>query len=125
MPVWKSLLMIFASVLIGVFGQLSLKSGMTQVGRVDAQALSHPVQTLVRVFTTPIILAGIALYIVGTLIWLVVLSRMDLSFAYPLVATTYVFTPLLAHLLLNEPIPTLRWLGIAFILVGVFIVAKA
>lgn len=122
---WKSLLMIFASVLIGVFGQLSLKTGMTQVGRIDAEALSRPVQTLVRIFTTPIILAGIAMYIVGTLIWLVVLSRMDLSFAYPLVATTYVFTPLLAHLLLNEPIPTLRWLGIAFILVGVFIVARA
>jgi drug/metabolite transporter (DMT)-like permease len=117
--------MIFASVLIGVFGQLSLKTGMTQVGRIDAQALSQPVQTLVRIFTTPIILAGIAMYIVGTLIWLVVLSRMDLSYAYPLVATTYVFTPLLANVLLHEPIPTLRWLGIAFILVGVFIVARA
>jgi len=123
--VWKSLLMIFASVLIGVFGQLSLKTGMTQVGRIDAQALSQPIQTLIRIFTTPIILAGIAMYIVGTLIWLVVLSRMDLSYAYPLVATTYVFTPLLANVLLHEPIPTLRWLGIAFILVGVFIVARA
>jgi len=123
--VWKSLLMIFASVLIGVFGQLSLKSGMTQVGRIDAQTLAQPVQLLVRIFTTPIILAGIAMYIVGTLIWLVVLSRMELSFAYPLVATTYVFTPLLAHLLLGEPIPALRWLGIGLILVGVVFVARA
>ena len=122
---WKSLLLIFASVLIGVFGQLSLKSGMTQVGRIDAQALAQPVQLLVRIFTTPIILAGIAMYIVGTLIWLVVLSRMELSFAYPLVATTYVFTPLLAHLLLGEPIPALRWLGIGLILVGVVFVARA
>ncbi len=122
---WKSLLMIFASVLIGVFGQLSLKSGMTQVGRIDAQTLAQPVQLLVRIFTTPIILAGIAMYIVGTLIWLVVLSRMELSFAYPLVATTYVFTPLLAHLLLGEPIPALRWLGIGLILVGVVFVARA
>lgn len=122
---WKSLLMIFASVLIGVFGQLSLKSGMTQVGRIDAQALAQPVQLLVRIFTTPIILAGLAMYVVGTLIWLVVLSRMELSFAYPLVATTYVFTPLLAHLLLGEPIPALRWLGIGLILVGVFFVARA
>ncbi len=122
---WKSLLMIFASVLIGVFGQLSLKTGMTQVGRIDAQALAQPIQLLVRIFTTPIILAGIAMYIVGTLIWLVVLSRMELSFAYPLVATTYVFTPLLAHLLLGEPIPAMRWLGIGLILVGVFFVARA
>ncbi len=117
--------MIFASVLIGVFGQLSLKTGMTQVGRIDAQALAQPIQLLVRIFTTPIILAGIAMYIVGTLIWLVVLSRMELSFAYPLVATTYVFTPLLAHLLLGEPIPAMRWLGIGLILVGVFFVARA
>ena len=117
--------MIFVSVLIGVFGQLSLKTGMTQVGRIDAQVLSHPIQLFVRIFTTPIILAGLALYIVGTLIWLVVLSRLDLSFAYPLVATTYVFTPLLAHLILREPIPSLRWLGIVLILAGVYIVARA
>lgn len=122
---WKSLALIFVSVLIGVFGQLSLKTGMTQVGRIDAEALSQPVQLLLRIFTTPIILAGIALYIVGTLIWLVVLSRLDLSFAYPLVATTYVFTPLLAHLLLKEPIPAMRWVGIALILIGVYIVARA
>jgi len=117
--------MIFVSVLIGVFGQLSLKTGMTQVGRIDAQVLAHPAQLFVRIFTTPIILAGLALYIVGTLIWLVVLSRLDLSFAYPLVATTYVFTPLLAHLILREPIPSLRWLGIVLILAGVYIVARA
>jgi drug/metabolite transporter (DMT)-like permease len=121
----KSLLLIFASVLIGVFGQLSLKTGMNHIGVIDAKALHQPLQLLVRIFTTPIILAGIAMYIVGTLIWLVVLSRMDLSFAYPLVATTYVFTPLLANLILREPIPSLRWLGIVVILAGVFIVARA
>ena len=121
----RSLALIFVSVLIGVFGQLSLKTGMSHVGRIDAQALHQPLQLLVRVFTTPIILAGIAMYIVGTLIWLVVLSRLDLSFAYPLVATTYVFTPLLANLILHEQIPGLRWVGIALIMLGVIVVARA
>ena len=120
----KSLALIFISVLIGVFGHLSLKTGMSQVGRIDAEALHQPLQLLVRVFSRPIILAGIAMYIVGTLIWLVVLSRMDLSFAYPLVATTYVFTPLLANLILREPIPGVRWIGIALILIGVAVVAR-
>ena len=86
--------------------------------------LHHPVQLLVNIFTTPIILAGVAMYIVGTLIWLVVLSRLDLSFAYPLVASTYIFTPLLANLLLHEHIPGLRWVGIIVILIGVIIVAR-
>jgi drug/metabolite transporter (DMT)-like permease len=121
----QSLALIFLSVLIGVFGQLSLKTGMTHVGRIDAAALHQPLQLLWKIFTTPIILAGVAMYVVGTLIWLVVLSRLDLSFAYPLVATTYVFTPLLANLLLHEQIPGLRWVGIVVILIGVVIVARA
>ena len=119
----KSLL-ILLSVIMGVSGQLRLKMGMGQVGLTDIKGLATLFQIIFGVFTTPLIVAGLAFYAVGSLFWLAVLSRLDLSLAYPMLALTYVLVPMTAWLFLGEQIPGERWLGIGVIIVGVLIISK-
>ena len=120
----KSLTLVLANVLVGAVGQLMLKAGMTQVGRIGSEQLSRPVETLVRIFTTPFILVALPLYGGAMILWLVAISRLDLSFAYPLLALAFAINPLLARLLLGESIPWERWIGILVICIGVVIVSR-
>jgi len=122
-----SLLLIFMDVCVSVAGQLLLKKGMMAVGRIDAAFFSQPFQALWRIFTTsPFVILGLGLYSFGAIFWLIVLSRVNLSYAYPLIALTYVLIPLAAWLVLHEPaIPLIRWVGMAIIIVGVVLVAQS
>ncbi len=120
-----SLALILVSVACGVGGQLSLKMGMTQVGRIDSRAIAQPVHLVLGVASNPLVIGGLGLYAFSAVVWLTVLSRVPLSFAYPLVALSYAFTPLLASFLLGESLPSLRWLGIVTICLGVFIVSRS
>ena len=119
-----SLPLIFFSVLCGIGGQLTLKVGMNHVGQIGPQALEQPLAVALRVLSTPLVLAGLGLYGLGAVAWLTVLSRVPLSFAYPLLAMSYAFTPVLAWIVLKESVPSLRWIGIATICLGIFVVSR-
>ncbi|MGQ9517612.1 MAG: EamA family transporter [Anaerolineae bacterium] len=123
----KTILLILFDVLVSVAGQLTLKRGMMEVGKIDAAFFTSPLAGIWRMFTTtPLVLLGLAMYGVGAFIWLIVLSRANLSYAYPMIALTYVLVPLAAWLFLNEPaIPPLRWAGMALIIIGVALVAQS
>jgi multidrug transporter EmrE-like cation transporter len=111
--------------LIATLGQLLLKTGMRQVGPISGSDLSNPFPLLLTVFTNPWILIAIPIYVAGFLMWLIVLSKLDLSHAYPFLAVTYVLVPLLSWLLLGEQVPSMRWIGIAVICVGLVLVGWA
>jgi undecaprenyl phosphate-alpha-L-ara4N flippase subunit ArnE len=67
---------------------------------------------------------GLTFYVMGAAFWLMVLSKLDLSLAYPMLALTYVLIPLASQFILGEQVPALRWLGVGVIFVGVVIVAQ-
>jgi multidrug transporter EmrE-like cation transporter len=117
--------LILIAVVIGVVGQVSLKVGMNQVGAIDAGSLARPMETLMRVFSTPLVWLGLSCYGVSALLWLVVLSRLDLSYAYLMLASMYVLIPLVSWLFLGERIPPMRWLGMVVVVLGVVIVARS
>ncbi len=121
----STLPMILLSVLCGVSGQLTLKAGMTQVGRIGAETLSQPFQLALRVLSCPFVLGGLALYALGAVSWLMVLSRLPLSAAYPVLAITYAVIPFLAWLVFGESVSVTRWLGIVVICVGIVIVSQS
>lgn len=121
----SSLSLILVSLLCGIGGQITLKAGMTQVGHIGAEALAQPLAVVVRVLSSPLVIGGLGLYVLGAVAWLTVLSRVPLSFAYPFLALSYAFTPLLAWLILGESVPSLRWLGIATICLGVILVSRS
>ena len=120
-----SLLLIVVSVSLGVVGQLSLKVGMNRVGAIDAASLARPVETLLSVFSMPLVWLGLACYGLGALFWLVILSRLELSRAYLMLASMYVLIPLVSWLFLGERIPPMRWVGMVVVVLGVVIVARS
>ena len=72
----------------------------------------------------PYVWGGLFLFGLSALVWLVVLSRASLSFAYPFAALTYVLILLFDQFVLDETVPPLRWAGVAFIGVGIILVSQ-
>jgi len=73
----------------------------------------------------PHILAGLACYVVSVVVWVVGLSKVPVSIAYPMLSIGYVVNAIAAYYLLNEQVTPLRLAGIGVIIVGVFIVARS
>ncbi len=120
----KNLILIMASVSLAVCGQVSLKIGMNKVGEISSAHLSQPVQTLINMFSNPNVFVGLSLYVCASVIWLVVLSRVDLSFAYPMMGMSYVFILFISKYLLKEDVMPFRWLGAVLICTGVVIISR-
>jgi drug/metabolite transporter (DMT)-like permease len=121
--VQTSILAVF-SVLLATAGQLLLRNGMQSVGVIDARRLQRPILLATQVFRSPSVLLGLGIFIISAVAWLIVLSRVPLSFAYPFVGLTYVFVTLASRLFLHEPVPSLRWLGLLLILMGIAVVGR-
>lgn len=112
-------------VLASVSGQLSLKLAMNQVGAIGLAQVANPIATAIRVFSNPLMWLALALYSTAFIAWLIVLSRINLSLAYPLLALTYVLIPIASWVILGEQVPTLRWVGITIIAVGIVAVGAS
>lgn len=120
----KSWMMIFISVVLGVIGQLSMKHGMSKIGFIsfDLTSLSS---NFLRTITAPFVLLGLFSYAISAIFWLVVLSRVDLSYAYPMVSIGYVLVLILSWALFHEHIPFIRIMGVLLICSGVFLISRS
>ncbi len=110
------------SVLAVVIGQVLIKKGLNLLGDIDFT--SGLVSAYVKMFLSPWVVGGLSLYIIGVVFWLYVLSKLDLSYAYPFLALTYVLIALSSSWFLNEHISAIRWIGIAIICIGIILIAK-
>ena len=119
-----ALIYILAAVLASAVGQLVLKKGMGSMGALTLDA-GHLGGILARIITNPYVLLGLAIYACGTLFWLVALSRVDLSYAYPFVSFSYVVMLIASWLLLNEHISLLRIAGSAVVILGVLLISRS
>lgn len=115
------MLLIFALLLtaisFSVMGELLLKAGMNQVGE-----LSLTFDGFLRTFTEWRVILGFTFIFGGSLFWLGVISRVDFSFAYPMLALSYLVSMIPARLFLNEQITTNRVVGAMIIVVGVIVI---
>jgi drug/metabolite transporter (DMT)-like permease len=117
--------MILVSVGLAAFAQLALKAGMNRVNAELAPAtFSMNGPSLRALISQPFVWGGLALFGLSALVWLVVLSRASLSFAYPFAALTYVTILLFDHFVLDEQVPALRWGGVACIGLGIFLISR-
>ena len=119
----KDFLLLICNVLFTVTGQLLLKQGMLQVGRVEG--VSRVIHKLIQAFMNPFVIGGIATYGFTTMIWLVILSRVKLSVAYPIISLGYLLSILFSWIFFKESIPRIRVLGAVVICIGVYLVASA
>ena len=113
-------------VLLSASAQIALKRGVSS-GPVQALLKSHaplPEFILHAVFA-PLVILGLALYVASTLLWLLVLAKADVSYAYPFVSLGFVIITLYSHYMMTEPLSALKMSGIALITVGVVCVARS
>lgn len=118
------LALIIGSVLLAATAQLTLKYGMSQGEPIGRGALKAPVATAFNVLSRPAVLGGLTLFAMSALLWLVVLSRVSLSFAYPFAASTYVLILLFDRFVLHEPVSAVRWAGVFLIISGLVLISR-
>jgi multidrug transporter EmrE-like cation transporter len=117
-----SIALVVVSVGFAIAGQLTLKSAMNHIGRIGAQEVRAVGDTVVRVAREPRLWAGLVLFGISSIFWIVVLSRVPLSVAYPFVGISYIAIVLLSRLVLHENVPGLRWLGVCVVAAGIVII---
>jgi len=116
--------LILAGVLLNAAAQLLLKAGTNAVGHFEFSA-ANIVPIGLRLALEPFILGGVACYVVSLVVWIMALSRVEVSIAYPMLSIGYVINAVAAWYLFGESLTALRLTGIGFIVVGVFLVARS
>ena len=120
----KNLIMIFTSVVLGVLGQLSMKHGMSGV-KLSAVSPVKLLQGFFHALLNLYVIGGFALYALSAMVWLVILSRVELSFAYPLISTGYIAVVFLSWLLFHEHVTLIRVAGTLVICAGVYLITRS
>ena len=120
---WLSFALILSGVLLNAAAQLLLKAGTNTLGVVSFTADGWFGQAF-RVGTNPHIVAGMFCYAISLVVWIMGLSRVPVSIAYPMLSIGYVISAVAAYYLFGEVLGPMRWLGIGFIIVGVFLVSR-
>jgi multidrug transporter EmrE-like cation transporter len=116
--------LILCGVLLNALAQLLLKAGVNAIGAF-AFSRDNLIPVGIKLATQIPILAGLACYVVSVVVWILGLSRVDVSVAYPMLSLGYVVNAAAAWWLFGEQVTPERALGIGVILVGVYIVARS
>ncbi len=117
--------LILTSVVLAGIAQITLKTGVNHVTDATGGGELHMnAENLKSLLSSPIVWAGLLLFALSAIVWLFALSRASLSFAYPFAALSYVLIVLFSVLVLHEDVPVLRWVGVAFIVSGIMLVAQ-
>ena len=119
-----ALAFLMAGVLLNAGAQLLLKAGTNALGVITLSRDTWP-DTLTRMATQGHFVLGAACYVLSLFVWILGLSRVPVSIAYPLLSVGYIVNAVAAHYLFGEDVTATRWLGIGFIVVGVWLVAKS
>ena len=121
---WGSFALILTGVLLNAAAQLMLKAGANRVGpvEIEMQALTAVARELA--FSAPIA-GGIACYVVSVVVWILALTRVDVSLAYPMLSIGYVVNAVAAWILFGEHLSPMRLAGIFVIILGVYLLAAS
>lgn len=120
----KTHVMVVLMVLFSSVGDILLSKGMKQIGSVDPSSPASLATAFVQTVTNGTIWLGIASFLLFFLSYLLVLSWADYSYVMPASAIGYVIVPLLAYAILRESVTSTRWMGVALICAGVWLVGR-
>jgi multidrug transporter EmrE-like cation transporter len=118
------LALVLTGVMLNAAAQLLLKAGSRAIADLDF-SLANAWTLAERIALNPPILAGVALYVVSVVFWILALSRVDVSIAYPMLSIGYIVSALAGWLLFSEAVSPARVAGIVVIIVGVWLVARS
>jgi drug/metabolite transporter (DMT)-like permease len=123
--IWKhrmilTLIIFCCTAALGFTGQTLIKAGLNEVHVANHSGL----QWMLHAYTNLRVVAGAVLVGFGFLLWILVLSRLDLSQAMPMLAITYVPWLIIARVALKENVTVAQWVGVVLITVGVYFVLR-
>ena len=116
--------LILTSVSLNALAQILLKQGMLTVGRFDFAA-GQLATILPKVALNPFVAGGMACYALSIALWLLVLSRVEVSAAYPFLSIGYVIAAAAGYWFFDENLGGVRILGITLICAGVMLVSRS
>jgi drug/metabolite transporter (DMT)-like permease len=118
----KNLLLIVLTVMINTTGQFVIKTGVNKIGKISIT--QNLFGTILRALTSWVIIGGFGLYFLSAILWIIILSRAELSWAFPILSLSYVITVLASPILLNESFSVQRLMGTLVICIGVYLVSR-
>lgn len=119
-----SFTLIMIGVLLNAAAQLLLKAGTNSVGAF-AFSRENILPVGWQLATEPHIIAGMSCYVISVVVWVLALSRVEVSIAYPMVSIGYLLNAIAAWYLFGEAVSMTRLVGIGVIILGVFIVSRS
>ena len=117
-----NILLILLSVLLNCAAQLLIRKGMMIVGEINA---SNVMQMFAPMLTNVFLWLALLCYGFSFFLWMVVLSRVEVSYAYPFLSVGYVITMIAGYAFFAEDINFMRILGVAIICLGVFLISRS
>lgn len=119
---WYNFILIIANILITCAAQLLMRKGMMEIGTVSLSTVWSHMGAIVQCGW--LWLSGLC-YVVSMLLWMIVLSRLEVGYAYPFLSLGYVVAAVAGYYFWDESLSLLRIAGILVICIGVFMVAKS
>lgn len=118
------LLIVFIDMLESVY-EFFFKKGMNVIGEFTYRGFNPALHYVGDVVSNPWIMIGLVIIIIETVLWIAVLSKIDLSLAFPLASSSYVFILLVSAFILHEQVSVNRVIGTVLIMIGIVIVTKS
>lgn len=121
---WAAFGLVMTGVLLNAIAQLALKASVSDTGiiNLDMQSLFSSAGTLA---TNLWLWLGLICYAISVVVWILALSRVDVSIAYPMLSVGYIVNAIAASHLFNEPMGLGKVIGIGVIMLGVYILARS
>lgn len=119
-----NLLLILTGVLLNAGAQLVLKKGMSQIGAIQVD-ISSIMYMLTKILSNIYVWLGLIFYVISFVVWLMVLSRVDVSYAYPFLSIGYIIAAIVGYYYLGEPMTLAKISGICIICIGVYFLYRS
>ena len=121
---WAAFALILTGVLLNAIAQLALKASVSDTGIIslDLQSLLTSAGSLASNLW---LWLGLICYAISVIVWILALSRVDVSIAYPMLSIGYIVNAVAAWHLFDEPMNIGKVIGIGIIIVGVYILARS
>ncbi len=117
----RTFAVLLIAISLSVTGETMLKKGVNSLDGLEF-APATLIPTFVRIFTNPLVFLGFVFIFGGSLFWLAVLSKWDLSLAYPLLSISYIASLFIGALFLGEQVTLIRIVGVVVVVVGVVLI---
>lgn len=116
------ILTIIVTFLLAV-AQVLIKLGLNNIGGLNINFKTF-FSDLIPIISSHYLWLGFVTIVISSFLWMKVLSKVNLSIAYPLISISYIFGLIAAKFIFGETIPTIRWIGVGFIAIGITLITK-